>query len=101
MQQIILISCNPGKSLNVKIPSSNSISDLNAKKAGKKINELNLELDKINEAIKSLDIGEKRALITAFEVKKQPFEHEIEGQAKIKTPTSFNISEFSKPNKLK
>ena len=40
--------------------SNNSISDLNAKKAeySKKINELNLELDKINEAIKSL--GEVR-----------------------------------------
>ena len=52
---IILISCNPGKS-EIKTTDSqanNSISDLNAKKAeySKKIDQLNLELDKINEAI--------------------------------------------------
>ena len=41
------------------------------KEYSKKINELNLELDKINEAIKSLGGGEKRTLITAFEVKKK------------------------------
>ena len=49
---IILISCNPRKSeITIKdSQSNNSISDLNAKKAeySKKINELNLELDKIN-----------------------------------------------------
>ena len=71
---IILISCNTGKSeITIKdSQSNNSISDLNAKKAeySKKINELNLELDKINEAIKSLGGDEKRTLITAFEVKK-------------------------------
>ena len=97
---IILISCNPGKSeITIKhSQSNNSISDLNAKKAeySKKINELNLELDKINEAIKSLGGDEKRTLITAFEVKKQPFEHEIEVQANIKTRQNVLIfPEFS------
>ena len=97
---IILISCNPGKSeISIKdSQSNNSISDLNAKKAeySKKINELNLELDKINEAIKSLGGDEKRTLITAFEVKKQPFEHEIEVQANIKTRQNVLIfPEFS------
>ncbi len=97
---IILISCNPEKSeITIKdSQSNNSISDLNAKKAeySKKINELNLELDKINEAIKSLGEGEKRTLITAFEVKKQPFEHEIEVQANIKTRQNVLIfPEFS------
>ena len=97
---IILISCNLGKSeINIKdSQSNNSISDLNAKKAeySKKINELNLELDKINEAIKSLGGDEKRTLITAFEVKKQPFEHEIEVQANIKTRQNVLIfPEFS------
>jgi len=97
---IILISCNPEKSeITIKdSQSNNSISDLNAKKAeySKKINELNLELDKINEAIKSLGGDEKRTLITAFEVKKQPFEHEIEVQANIKTRQNVLIfPEFS------
>ena len=97
---IILISCNTGKSeITIKdSQSNNSISDLNAKKAeySKKINELNLELDKINEAIKSLGGDEKRTLITAFEVKKQPFEHEIEVQANIKTRQNVLIfPEFS------
>ena len=97
---IILISCNPRKS-EIKTKDSqtyNSISDLNAKKAeySKKINQLNLELDKINEAIKSLGGEEKRSLITAFEVKKQPFEHEIEVQANIRTRQNVLIfPEFS------
>ena len=97
---IILISCNPGKS-EIKTTDSqanNSISDLNAKKAeySKKIDQLNLELDKINEAIKSLGGEEKRSLITAFEVRKQPFEHEIEVQANIRTRQNVLIfPEFS------
>jgi RND family efflux transporter MFP subunit len=51
----------------------------------KQINDLSLELENINSAIDALGGTEKRQLITAFKSKKQPFEHQLEVQANIKT----------------
>ena len=51
----------------------------------KQINDLSIELENINSAIDALGGTEKRQLITAFKSKKQPFEHQLEVQANIKT----------------
>ena len=61
--------------------------ELNIQKANytKQINDLKLELEKINSAINALGSSEKRTLITAFITETQSFEHQIEIQANIKT----------------
>ena len=64
-----------------------NLEDLNIQKANytQQINDLKLELKKINSAIDALGSSEKRTLITAFITEKQSFEHQIEIQANIKT----------------
>ena len=64
-----------------------NLEDLNIQKANytKQINDLKLELEKINSAIDALGSSEKRTLITAFITETQSFEHQIEIQANIKT----------------
>jgi RND family efflux transporter MFP subunit len=64
-----------------------NLEELNIQKANytKQINDLKLELEKINSAIDALGSSEKRTLITAFITEKQSFEHQIEIQANIKT----------------
>ena len=51
--------------------NSNNLKELNEQKASftKKINELNVELEKINNAIEDLAVAEKRVLITALKTK--------------------------------
>ena len=74
---------NSDKSLS----EDNNLKKLIAKRTyyTKQINDLSLELEKINSAIDALGGTEKRQLITAFKSKKQPFEHQLEVQANIKT----------------
>lgn len=64
-----------------------NLEELNIQKANytKQINDLKLELEKINSAIEALGSSEKRTLITAFITETQSFEHQIEIQANIKT----------------
>ena len=64
-----------------------NLEELNIKKANytQQINDLKLELEKINSAIDALGSSEKRTLITAFITETQSFEHQIEIQANIKT----------------
>ena len=64
-----------------------NLEELNIQKANytQQINDLKLELEKINSAIDALGSSEKRTLITAFITEKQSFEHQIEIQANIKT----------------
>ena len=64
-----------------------NLEELNIQKANytKQINDLKLELEKINIAIDALGSSEKRTLITAFITETQSFEHQIEIQANIKT----------------
>lgn len=64
-----------------------NLEELNTQKANytQQINDLKLELEKINSAIDALGSSEKRTLITAFITEKQSFEHQIEIQANIKT----------------
>ena len=64
-----------------------NLEDLNIQKANytQQINDLKLELEKINSAIDALGSSEKRTLITAFITETQSFEHQIEIQANIKT----------------
>ena len=64
-----------------------NLEELNIQKANytKQINDLKLELEKINSAIDALGSSEKRTLITAFITETQSFEHQIEIQANIKT----------------
>ena len=63
------------------------LEELNNQKANytQQINDLKLELEKINSAIDALGSSEKRTLITAFITETQSFEHQIEIQANIKT----------------
>ena len=63
------------------------LEELNIQKANytQQINDLKLELEKINSAIDALGSSEKRTLITAFITETQSFEHQIEIQANIKT----------------
>ena len=64
-----------------------NLEELNIQKANytQQINDLKLELEKINSAIHALGSSEKRTLITAFITETQSFEHQIEIQANIKT----------------
>ena len=64
-----------------------NLEELNNQKANytQQINDLKLELEKINSAIDALGSSEKRTLITAFITETQSFEHQIEIQANIKT----------------
>ena len=64
-----------------------NLEELNIQKANytQQINDLKLELEKINSAIDALGSSEKRTLITAFITEKQSFEHQIEIQANIRT----------------
>jgi len=64
-----------------------NLEELNIQKANytQQINDLKLELEKINSAIDALGSSEKRTLITAFITETQSFEHQIEIQANIKT----------------
>ena len=75
-----------------------NLEELNIQKANytKQINDLKLELEKINSAIDALGSSEKRTLITAFITETQSFEHQIEIQANIKTRQNVLIyPEFS------
>ena len=69
------------------------LKELNEQKAfyTKKINDLNVELEKINNAIEDLAVTEKRILITALKTKSTFFEHQIEVQANIKTRKNIMI----------
>jgi len=73
--------------------NSNNLKELNEQKAfyTKKINDLNVELEKINNAIEDLAVTEKRILITALKTKTSFFEHQIEVQANIKTRKNIMI----------
>ena len=70
-----------------------NLEELNNQKANytQQINDLKLELEKINSAIDALGSSEKRTLITAFITETKPFEHQIEIQANIKTRQNLLI----------
>ena len=94
---LIIVFCNCSQSndnVNNSNPlKSNSLKELNEQKTSltKKINELNVELEKINNAIEDLAVAEKRVLITALKTKIIFFEHQIEVQANIKTRKNVMI----------
>ena len=85
----LLISCSQemADTSNTNGVEGVNLEELNTQKANytQQINDLKLELEKINNAIDALGSSEKRTLITAFITEKQSFEHQIEIQANIKT----------------
>ncbi len=86
---LLFITCSQQstESSNKSLVEDNDLAELITKRTyyTKQINDLSLELDNINSAIDALGGTEKRQLITAFKSKKQPFEHQLEIQANIKT----------------
>ena len=92
---LVFYSCTQGNdSDNNSTPlNSNNLKELNEQKAfyTKKINDLNVELEKINNAIEDLAVTEKRILITALKTETTFFEHQIEVQANIKTRKNIVI----------
>ena len=86
---LLFITCSQQstKSSDKSLLEDNDLAELIAKRTyyTKQINDLSLELENINNAIDALGGTEKRQLITAFKSKKQPFEHQLEVQANIKT----------------
>ena len=70
-----------------------NLEELNIKKENytQQINDLTIELEKINSSIDALGGAEKRTLITAFITEEQTFEHQIEIQANIKTRQNLLI----------
>jgi RND family efflux transporter MFP subunit len=70
-----------------------NLEELNIKKENytQQINDLTIELEKINSSIDALGGAEKRTLITAFTTEEQAFEHQIEIQANIKTRQNLLI----------
>ena len=86
---LLFITCSQQstESSNKSLVEDNDLAELVTKRTyyTKQINDLSLELDNINSAIDALGGTEKRQLITAFKSKKQPFEHQLEIQANIKT----------------
>ena len=85
----LLISCSQemADTSNTNGVEGINLEELNIQKANytQQINDLKLELEKINSAIDALGSSEKRTLITAFITETQSFEHQIEIQANIKT----------------
>jgi len=83
----IMCSQQSTESSDKSLVEDNDLAELITKRTyyTKQINDLSLELDNINSAIDALGGTEKRQLITAFKSKKQPFEHQLEIQANIKT----------------
>ena len=86
---LLFIKCTQQSTENShkSLSEDNNLKELIAKRTyyTKQINDLSLELENINSAIDALGGTEKRQLITAFKSKKQPFEHQLEVQANIKT----------------
>ena len=83
----IMCSQQSTESSDKSLVEDNDLAELITKRTyyTKQINDLSLELENINSAIDALGGTEKRQLITAFKSKKQPFEHQLEIQANIKT----------------
>lgn len=83
----IMCSQQSTESSDKSLIEDNDLAELITKRTyyTKQINDLSLELENINSAIDALGGTEKRQLITAFKSKKQPFEHQLEVQANIKT----------------
>ena len=86
---LLFIKCSQHstESSDKNLVEDNDLAELISKRTyyTKQINDLSLELENINSAIDALGGTEKRQLITAFKSKKQPFEHQLEVQANIKT----------------
>ena len=86
---LLFITCSQQstESSDKSLVEDNDLAELIAKRTyyTKQINDLSLELENINSAIDALGGTEKRQLITAFKSKTQPFEHQLEVQANIKT----------------
>jgi len=86
---LLFITCSQQKTeiSDKSLVEDNDLTELITKRTyyTKQINDLSLELENINSAIDALGGTEKRQLITAFKSKKQPFEHQLEVQANIKT----------------
>ena len=86
---LLFITCSQKstESSDKNLVEDNDLAELITKRTyyTKQINDLSLELENINSAIDALGGTEKRQLITAFKSKKQPFEHQLEVQANIKT----------------
>jgi len=86
---LLFIKCSQQstESSDKSLVEDNDLAELISKRTyyTKQINDLSLELENINSAIDALGGTEKRQLITAFKSKKQPFEHQLEIQANIKT----------------
>jgi RND family efflux transporter MFP subunit len=86
---LLFITCSQQstESSDKSLIEDNDLAELITKRTyyTKQINDLSLELENINSAIDALGGTEKRQLITAFKSKKQPFEHQLEVQANIKT----------------
>jgi len=83
----IMCSQQSTESSDKSLVEDNDLAELISKRTyyTKQINDLSLELENINSAIDAMGETEKRQLITAFKSKKQPFEHQLEIQANIKT----------------
>ena len=86
---LLFITCSQQstESSDKSLVEDNDLAELITKRTyyTKQINDLSLELENINSAIDALGGTEKRQLITAFKSKTQPFEHQLEVQANIKT----------------
>ena len=86
---LLFITCSQQstESSDKSLVEDNDLAELIAKRTyyTKQINDLSLELENINSSIDALGGTEKRQLITAFKSKTQPFEHQLEVQANIKT----------------
>ena len=86
---LLFITCSQQstESSDKSLVEDNDLAELISKRTyyTKQINDLSLELENINSAIDALGGTEKRQLITAFKSKTQPFEHQLEVQANIKT----------------
>ena len=86
---LLFIKCSQQstESSDKSLVEDNDLAELISKRTyyTKQINDLSLELENINSAIDALGGTEKRQLITAFKSKKEPFEHQLEVQANIKT----------------
>ena len=86
---LLFITCSQQstESSDKSLVEDNDLAELITKRTyyTKQINDLSLELENINSSIDALGGTEKRQLITAFKSKTQPFEHQLEVQANIKT----------------
>ncbi len=92
---LVLFSCGKKEPSTPQTidPENSSLEEFQSQKVAytQQIKTLTQDLDRINSILNQLSGNEKRALVTAFEVKPELFNHQVEVQANVKTRQNLDL----------